>query len=229
MAHGNRELSIVQITLSLCGKRLLWSFKSVNSFTSFAYEYRLGRKEMCRLYRLTQKEEFVSYPHACVLIYLQFINSLWYIWGFWRQKHVSQAGISKCIPQNTGGCLRYLLLVAQSWYILFLKNYAHSCCIAVCYCVRRVFLALYDFTHIPHEYFIGTGDTVWCASEVTLMKMSDYISHKLTASWSWWSHQMAKNFRVTGHLRGEFTGHRWIPITKGSGVELWCFLWTVPE
>ena len=31
-------------------------------------------------------------------------------------------------------------------------------------------------------------------------------------------------FRVTGHLLGEFTGHWWIPRTKASDVELWCFL-----
>ena len=33
-----------------------------------------------------------------------------------------------------------------------------------------------------------------------------------------------KHFRVTGHLCGEFTGHRWIPRTKASDAELWCFL-----
>ena len=31
-------------------------------------------------------------------------------------------------------------------------------------------------------------------------------------------------FRVTGHLCGEFTGPRWIPLTKASDAELWCFL-----
>ena len=36
-------------------------------------------------------------------------------------------------------------------------------------------------------------------------------------------------FRVTGPLCGEFTGHRWIPRTKASDTELWCFLWTAPE
>ena len=30
-------------------------------------------------------------------------------------------------------------------------------------------------------------------------------------------------FRVTGHLCAEFTGHRWIPCTKASDAELWCF------
>ena len=36
-------------------------------------------------------------------------------------------------------------------------------------------------------------------------------------------------FRVTGPLCGEFTGHRWIPLTKASGAELWCFLWSAHE
>ena len=36
-------------------------------------------------------------------------------------------------------------------------------------------------------------------------------------------------FRVTGHLCGEFTGYRWLPRTKTSDAELWCFLWSASE
>ena len=36
-------------------------------------------------------------------------------------------------------------------------------------------------------------------------------------------------FRVTGHLCEEFTGPRWIPRTKASDAELWCFLWFAPR
>ena len=36
-------------------------------------------------------------------------------------------------------------------------------------------------------------------------------------------------FRVTGHLCGEFTGHRWIPRTRASDAELWCFRWSAFE
>ena len=36
-------------------------------------------------------------------------------------------------------------------------------------------------------------------------------------------------FRVTGPLCGEFTAHWWIPLTKASDAELWCFLWSGPE
>ena len=30
-------------------------------------------------------------------------------------------------------------------------------------------------------------------------------------------------------LRGESTGHRWIPLAKASDADLWCFLWRAPE
>ena len=36
-------------------------------------------------------------------------------------------------------------------------------------------------------------------------------------------------FRVTGLLYEEFTGDRWIPLTKASDAELWCFIWSGPE
>ena len=36
-------------------------------------------------------------------------------------------------------------------------------------------------------------------------------------------------FRVTGHLCGEFTGHRLISRSKASDAELRCFLLYVPE
>ena len=57
-------------------------------------------------------------------------------------------------------------------------------------------------------------------SEPMLTKMSvDIWSHLAI-------HMMTSSngniFRVTGHLRGEFTGHRWIPHTKASDAEIWC-------
>ena len=46
---------------------------------------------------------------------------------------------------------------------------------------------------------------------------------------AWWRHQLETFFRVSGPLWGKFTGHRWIPLTKASDAELWCFLWSAPE
>ena len=45
----------------------------------------------------------------------------------------------------------------------------------------------------------------------------------------WWRHSMETFFRVTVHLCGEFTSPRWIPRTKASDAELWCFLWSASE
>ena len=36
------------------------------------------------------------------------------------------------------------------------------------------------------------------------------------------------NFRFTGRLWGEITGRHWIPLTKASDTEFWCFLWSAP-
>ena len=36
-------------------------------------------------------------------------------------------------------------------------------------------------------------------------------------------------FRVTGPLCAEFTGPWWMPITKASDADLWCFLWSASE
>ena len=58
----------------------------------------------------------------------------------------------------------------------------------------------------------------------------EYTNPANTIPWEVkWSMMTSSNgniFRVTGLLCGEFTGHRWIPRTKASDAELWCFLWS---
>ena len=41
---------------------------------------------------------------------------------------------------------------------------------------------------------------------------------------TWWRHQMEIFSAFTGLLCGEFTGLWWIPHTKASNAEPWCFL-----
>ena len=66
----------------------------------------------------------------------------------------------------------------------------------------------------------GPGDAqLWaimrCVSSNQLTRR--YMIMRMTSS-------NANSFRVTGPLWGEFTGHRWIPLTKASNTKLWCFL-----
>ena len=51
------------------------------------------------------------------------------------------------------------------------------------------------------------------------MLLSSPVYHTMTSS-------NGNIFRVTGPLCGEFTGDRWIPLTKASDAELSCFLWS---
>ena len=47
---------------------------------------------------------------------------------------------------------------------------------------------------------------------------------------SWWCHRIETVPRYWPFkLCVEFTGQRWIPRTKASDAELWCFLWSAPE
>ena len=55
------------------------------------------------------------------------------------------------------------------------------------------------------------------------------IEQKKWGKWHTLTNMMTSSngniFRVTDPLCGEFTGHRWIPHTKASDADLWCFLW----
>ena len=69
--------------------------------------------------------------------------------------------------------------------------------------------------------FCGLNDWWWCSVwkmfTFTETEMSSFDKRFLACCTgrSWWRHKM-KTSGVTGHLCGEFTGHRWIPCTKAS-------------
>ena len=71
------------------------------------------------------------------------------------------------------------------------------------------------------RYAVSTCN-LWYAVTVIRCDLCRWSGHLMTSS-------NGNIFRVTGPLCGEFAGHRWIPRTKASDAELWCFLWSVPE
>ena len=40
---------------------------------------------------------------------------------------------------------------------------------------------------------------------------------------------MASQITSVSIVWWEFTGHRWIPLTRASDADLWRFLWSAPE
>ena len=75
-----------------------------------------------------------------------------------------------------------------------------------------------------HVYSEHTGSINFQVTLSTSSEWCDGIKLRSVAYFIW-----LLQFRVTGHLCGEFTGHRWIPRTMASDAELWCFLWSASE
>ena len=71
-------------------------------------------------------------------------------------------------------------------------------------------IILVPYIHIEPLELIWRSSIHWFH-----LRMSD---HLMTSS-NW------NIFRVTGHLYGDFLGHRWILRTKASDAELWYLLW----
>ena len=72
---------------------------------------------------------------------------------------------------------------------------------------------------------------VFVAYSMSVAK-TDHGSTKTTTHWEWavghddtMTSSNGNIFRVTGPLCGEFTDYRWIPLTKVSDAEVWCFLY----
>ena len=60
------------------------------------------------------------------------------------------------------------------------------------------------------------GQSCFCDWNEIHQTITMIVSYMMTSS--------SRNiFRVTGQLYEEFTGYRWIPLTKASDVELWLF------
>ena len=89
--------------------------------------------------------------------------------------------------------------------------------------------------HLGHDCIVNT----WiCALQIIYVKLRITIFLSIT-EFDYWRTAQAHHFimmtssngnifRVTDPLCGEFNGQRWIPRTKASDAELWCFLWSVP-
>ena len=96
------------------------------------------------------------------------------------------------------------------------------CCVWVCIVCHSIdnqlwFLNIRNFVTF---WIVNYSSYTWKPLGKLKMIRSSYIM--MTSS-------NGNIFRVTAHLCGQFTGHRWIPHTNASDAELCCFLWSAPE
>ena len=88
--------------------------------------------------------------------------------------------------------------------------------------------------HYEHECIIESSVLLSASLVAWAFKGNESNEHLNPAYWWILVYNMMTSsngniFRVTGPLCGEFTGPRWIPRTKASDAELWCFLWSASE
>ena len=126
-----------------------------------------------------------------------------------------------------------------------------ACCLVVFSLLITTYLWRVDYVWLEKIMLIVINPLNCVQGRRICMKRSESFS-KLVKKESWdlwvlwakevcssngypmsWDHRMTSSngniFRVTGPLCGEFTGRRWIPLTKASDAELWCFLWSLSE
>ena len=79
---------------------------------------------------------------------------------------------------------------------------------------------------LHRDYHNGnTTSKIMIPSFILRISVLDIVMYYINASGPMMTSSNGNIFRVTGPLCGEFTGDRWIPHTKASDAELWCFLW----
>ena len=107
----------------------------------------------------------------------------------------------------------------------------------VCWLESLMSVASYDrweWNHVGLES-LWSSDAIWQhrSGSKSTQVMACCLMFTVQGSYVIQTNMMTSSngniFRVTGLLHGEFTGHWWIPLTKASGAELWCFLWSAPE
>ena len=77
------------------------------------------------------------------------------------------------------------------------------------------------FLHFWNQILSSKPNFPFCCWNALLL-----VAWQIVLEFSMMTSQKGNIFRVTSSLSGDHTGHRWIPLTKASGAELWCFLWS---
>ena len=137
-------------------------------------------------------------------------------------------------------CIHRFQCIFGKWIVFFFPRtvhhtmYAHSLFLVVCFwvcvtlilpiCIRANIPLAHCQWHYPEEY--GWNNYV---KIIPANCRSRSVTVCFTCALNMMTSLNGNIFRVTGYLCGEFTGPRWIPRTKASDAELWCFLWSAPE
>ena len=142
------------------------------------------------------------------LITQQLVNLLLRQQFHFRKRMQLRIGLhgKKLIPRNTGVLLWWLALRIQTKFNRLAPGWFE-----------------WNFIYVLFQLILVI-DGWGMSGEIALRWMPLDLSDDKSTSLHMMTSSNGNIFRVTGPLCGEFTGLRWIPLTKASDAELWCFL-----
>ena len=81
------------------------------------------------------------------------------------------------------------------------------------------------------KYYQSSALLVLCMLNALPMSPGYLLTHSLTSMRfrSWWRYQTETFSALLALCVGNSPVQRWIPLTKASDAELWCFLWSASE
>ena len=153
------------------------------------------------------------------------IKKCWSMFGIflycWNHEnchpHLVKSFFSKYVLTNTDFLFFFLMICSFAHVDMYEQNADNFTYPLLCwiYLRKQKYVYMYFFHFFPLRWprlvnILPRG-----------RQWSVFLQHDDVIKW--------KYFRVTGPLCGEFTGQRWIPLTKASDADLWCFLWTAPS
>ena len=158
---------------------------------------------------------------------LYFNNMYWRPSMFTRNAHVTGMDIDLYVWDiNMAGIIWLLtVVISQIWQNCPSCSYNYFWVISLVCLSVSLSICLHDYVWFPYATFpMGGGGT--------LVGVNEYKFHYCLKSAD--HHDDVIKWTISAILafcagNSPVTGHRWIPHTKASGAELWCFLWSAPE
>ena len=117
------------------------------------------------------------------------------------------------------------------------SRYLNHCCLLVNWAIKnKIWIKTRPFSYKKMRLKISSAKRreFRLATDVLILEVSRGFTRSRRLFWInpifMMTHQMETfSALLAGPLCGEFTGYRWIPLTKASDAEFWCFLLSAPE
>ena len=173
------------------------------------------------------------YAHLLYTVYpnVKILNA-WH-----AEAHISKGPQCRCYGENGGYTCNDIYFSVDPMHITMALLIDVPCSCITCMWTIVLHVSLSGIITHVRKYVLFLNSYIYISSYIVMCITKERTSLCVVCTcgvggWGWGSKMTSSNgniFRITGPLCGEFTSDQWIPLTKAIVLELWCFLWSVPE